>query len=80
MCTLKFPAEGELRFMTGGRYALLSALNAAFFMAFSWGGLRARRSSRLLRTGHFISALSGAAIMVAMQVASYWLYGPIELQ
>jgi hypothetical protein len=81
MCTLKFPTSDAdpIRFMTGGQYALLTSLNAAFFLAFVLGGIRARRSSPSLRKGHIISVLAGAAIMIAMQIASHRLYGPIEL-
>lgn len=81
VCTLKFPtAEGvPIRFMTGGQYALLTSLNALFFVAFLLGGLRARKSPPSLRKGHYISVVSGAIIMIAMQVASHRLYGPIEL-
>lgn len=81
MSTLKLPTSeaDPIRFMTGGQYALLTSFNAAFFLAFVFGVIRARRSSPSLRKGHIISALMGAAIMIALQIASHRLYGPIEL-
>lgn len=81
MCTMKFPTSelDPIRFMSGNQYALITVLNAVFFIAFLLGGLKARRSDPALRKGHYVSVISGAIIMIVLQYASYRLYGPIEL-
>ena len=81
MCTIKFPTDESepLRFMSGGQYTLLSSLNALFFLAMLWGGIRARNSSPSLRKGHYFSVILGVVIMIIMQYASHRLYGPIVL-
>jgi hypothetical protein len=86
MATMKFAplasSTGEaesIRFLTGGEYAVISSLDALFFVAFVLAGLRARRSPHSLRKGHLFSVSFGAVTVVLVQLASHRLYGPIEL-
>jgi len=81
MTTMHFPTDPDapIRLYSGLQFGLITALDVAFFLVFALGGWRTRSSPPSLRRGHWISLTGSALMMVAVQLAAYRLYGPIEL-
>ncbi|MDF1799736.1 MAG: hypothetical protein P1V81_11210 [Planctomycetota bacterium] len=81
LTTMHFPSDPDapIRLYSGLQFGLITALDLAFFLVFVLGGWRTRNSPPSLRRGHWVSLAGSAVMMVAVQVAAYRLYGPIEL-
>lgn len=81
LATAKYPPTGStepFRLISTTQFAIVSAVNVAFLIAFAVDGYATKRSPPAMRRAHFAGLLLAAFTLVLAQLVAVYAHGPIS--